>query len=277
MASERFWSPVNISTSEPFAVEALAEAAHGLAVDVSSDTDHNRTVLTLLGEAGKLREAFPRLIARAARSIDMSRHSGVHPRLGAIDVVPVVPTNLVAGDMRGAAEVALQIARAFAHADIPVFLYGAASPTNRQLPEIRKQAFDPLGPDLGPPQPHATMGATCVGARGPLVAFNVAIDCSLEQAKEIAAEARANPGIRALGFRLTSREVSQVSMNLVAPLEVTVSDAFREVKQAASSRGFEVASSEVVGAVPRAALGDLDVSEMKLESDPVLLEDLLSS
>jgi glutamate formiminotransferase len=265
-------------------VEKIVDAALGLDVfmlDVSSDPDHNRSVLTIAGAPEPLVEFVVRAALVAVERIDLRTQTGAHPRVGALDVVPFVA-------LEGTSDVdAVEAARGCAEriwgeAGVPCFLYEEASAQRRALPEIRRGAFDSVLPDFGGNKPHATAGAACVGARKLLVAFNVNLETpDVEVAKSIASEIRESEGglehVRALGLRLESRSLTQVSMNLLEPLKTTVSDAFDAVASAATRRNVKVASSEIVGLTPRAALGRRDHKSLMLSQPPKVLEDEIAT
>lgn len=225
-------------------------------LDVHSDADHNRAVLTLAGP--DVESAALDVVREAKERIDLRRHRGVHPRLGAADVVPFVP--LAGSTMDDAVAARDRVARRIAEEHgVPCFLYGP----ERTLPEIRRNAFTSLQPDLGPGEPHPTAGACCVGAREVLVAYNLWIEGSAEDARRIASVIR-SPALRALGLDLGGR--AQVSCNLVRPTELGPGEAFDLVAAHA-----EIVRAELVGLLPRAVLAGvpperwerLDVDESK--------------
>jgi glutamate formiminotransferase len=261
-------------------VERLARAARSRPgarlLDLSSDRDHDRTVLTLAGTPDALVAALLALFEVALAEIDLSARAGdadpgVHPCMGAVDVVPFVPL----GDAPMALAVATaerfgrEVAERF---DLPVYLYEEAArrPERRNLADVRRGGFEglaaryadphhPLGqPDFGPARPHPTAGAVAVGARGFLVAFNVVLASDdLGAAREIARAVRESspsggglPAVKALGVRLASRGRVQVSMNLVDPVRTTPVDALRAVRREAEARGLAVQECELVGLVP---------------------------
>ena len=245
---------------------ADAAAAPGVRVlDVSSDPDHNRTVLTLLGEADELVGAVEALAATAIKYIDVAGHQGVHPFLGALDVVPFVP--LEPGQMPAAVEAALRAAEALADLDLPVFLYGEAAfePARAALADHRRGGLARLAermasgewlPDRGPTRLHPTGGAVCVGARPPLVAFNLLLDTDqVAAAKRIAASLRESgggpPGVRALGFVLESRGQAQVSVNLTDCERTSLLDVVQRADELAQAAGVQVVETELVGLAPR--------------------------
>lgn len=232
---------VNVSEGRDGAVlAALVDACGPSLLDVHTDAHHHRSVLTLAGPG--VEAAVVALATEAVARIDLRRHEGVHPRLGAVDVVPFVPlagasaADALAARNRVAARLAADLA-------LPCFLYGP----ERTLPDIRRQAFRSLAPDLGPRAPHPSAGAVCVGARDVLVAYNVWLaEADLARARAIARELR-SPAVRALGLDVGGR--AQVSCNLVRPAEVGPA----QVVDAVASRAA-VAGAELVGLVPAAVL-----------------------
>lgn len=240
-------------------------------LDRSSDPAHNRSVLTLAGTPDALRAAVVALFDAAIPAIDLRQHRGEHPRLGAVDVVPFVPIEraTLADCVRLARDVAREIAERH---EIPVFLYEAAAstPSRRNLEDIRRGEFEGLGvklqdaawePDFGPAAPHPTAGATVVGARMPLIAFNMNLATDrLEVAKKIAAAVRHSSGgfrfVKALGVELADRRIVQVSMNLTDYEKTPIFRVFEAVKREAARYGVAVLESEIVGLVPAQALVD---------------------
>ena len=238
---------VNLSEGRDEAhLAALADAAGDDLLDAHTDADHHRTVLTMVGERA------PRAVAAVAiERLDLRAHLGAHPRLGVVDVVPFVALEgSSAADALSARDAfAWWLAHTFA---VPCFLYGP----ERSLPELRRRAFGDLAPDIGPRAPHPRAGATAVGARPVLVAFNVWLAApDLALARQVATEVRA-PGLRALGLSVGERV--QVSMNLVDPLRLGPADAYDRVTAAVEAAGGEVAGAELVGLVPGAVLAAVD-------------------
>jgi glutamate formiminotransferase / 5-formyltetrahydrofolate cyclo-ligase len=243
--------------------EALSTRAHLL--DVHVDPDHNRSVFTLVTSDELLVQALLAGIATARERIDLRAHDGVHPRIGAADVVPVVPIH--PADMARARAAALELARrAGEQLGLPAFLYGdlgsgrgPAFFRRGGVAELRgRLEAGELVPDFGPAELDPSAGAVLVGARPPLIAFNVNLDTrDLEVAREIAAGVRETGGgfrgVRALGFELPSRGLVQVSMNVedwrVAPLQEIVS----RIGAEAEARGVSIAGSELVGLLPAGA------------------------
>lgn len=222
----------------------------------STDADHNRLVVTFTGPPGPVRAAALAAAAAALAHIDLREHQGVHPRLGAMDVLPFVPlSGLTLADCAAlAVSVGEELASRY---DLPVFFYEAASPYAHSLPFVRRSAFGALLPDLGPQRPHPTAGAVVVGARGPLIAYNVNLAASEPMAaRTIAREMRTLPdlpGIRALGLRLPSRGLTQVSMNLTRPAETPLLQVFQYIEHRATDLGTAVIESEIIGALPSSA------------------------
>lgn len=269
------WSAVNFSEGRRGGVieEILSAARSGATVaDWSADFDHNRMVATLLGDAESVARSVMAAAGAAVERIDLREHSGVHPRVGAVDVVPLVPAHGLT--MAECVEASIQLGRRLAELyDLPVYLYeeSARKGGRASLPEIRKGGFEGLfvaplvgdrAPDFGPSTPHPTAGAVVLGARNPLTAFNVNLDSAdVSTARSIAAAIRReraeNPvlmGVRALGLSLPSRGMSQVSMNLTIPLLTPIPGVFEYVQGLALEFGVEVVESEVIGLIPRAAL-----------------------
>lgn len=234
-------------------VAAVRQTPDVRLADWSADTDHNRLVVTFVGPPEPVHAAALASAAAAIAHIDLRDHQGVHPRLGAVDVLPFVPLSGVT--LADCAALARSVGTEIAalHA-LPVFFYEAASPQNHALPFVRKAAFRTLRPDLGPSMPHPTAGAVVVGAREPLIAYNVNLAASDPGiARTIAREMRTFPhlpGIRALGLRLPSRGLSQVSMNLTRPAETPLLAVFQFVERRAAELGTVALESEVIGALP---------------------------
>ena len=263
-------------------VDAVARAASSAAavLDTSSDPDHNRTVLTLCATPRDLIEGVVCASRAALEHIDLRSHDGVHPRLGAVDVVPFYPLrNASMTDAVSAAKVCAE--RLWEELNLPCYLYEEAATTaeSRALPWIRRNAFAGTVPDVGGPGPHPSGGAAVVGARGLLVAYNVDLDSTdLPVARRIASAIRgAFPGrVRSLGFALPRREGTQVSMNIIRPESVCLEEVFTVVVNLAKEAGVEVRGSEIVGLVPRACFCSADEAMLKLRDKPKVLEDVLA-
>jgi glutamate formiminotransferase / 5-formyltetrahydrofolate cyclo-ligase len=247
-------------------IDALAEVLGSRArlLDVHADADHNRSVFTLVGSAEELVEALLAGIARAGERIDLRRHDGAHPRVGAADVVPVVP--LAPEDADAARQAALTLARRVGEELVlPVFLYGelggGRGPAffRRGGPEELQRRVDAgeLAPDFGPAQLSESAGAVLVGWRRPLIAFNVNLRGPLEAAREIAALVRESgggfPGVRALGLDLPSAGLVQVSMNVEDWEAAALHEIVARVEREAEARGADVVGSELVGLMPAGA------------------------
>jgi glutamate formiminotransferase len=247
-------------------IDALAEALRAPArlLDVHADADHNRSVFTLVGSGEQLVEALFAGIVCARERIDLRRHEGAHPRIGAADVVPLV--SLAPEDSAAAREAALVLARRVGEElSLPVFLYGelggGRGPAffRRGGPQELQRRVDAgeVAPDFGPARLSESAGGVLVGVRRPLIAFNVNLRGSLETAREIAGLVRESgggfPGVRALGLDLPSAGLVQVSMNVedweaAAPHELVA-----RVAQEAAARGAELVGSELVGLMPAGA------------------------
>jgi glutamate formiminotransferase len=254
----------NVSEGRDRAVlDALARACGRPLLDRHVDADHHRSVFTLAGRGPTdAVDAVRRLALAVADRVDIGAHAGVHPRLGALDVVPFVALD---GD---SAITAVEAARDFARwiaaeLSLPVFLYDGADPDRRTLPDARRDAFVHRAPDVGPAFPHPRLGAVAVGARPPLVAVNCELahdDVAL--ARQLAHAVRERdgglPGVRALGMRLDSVRRAQVSMNLVALDRTSMQDACERVRELARAAGTDVARVELVGLVPAGELSRCD-------------------
>ena len=231
-------------------------------LDVHSDPDHHRSVFTLAGEADELADALVAGTARACELIDLRRHEGVHPRVGAVDVVPLVP--LVPDEMEQAKSAALAVARRLGEeVGVPVFLYGEIGEGRRPvffrrggLAELElRVASGELAPEFGPPGLDLRSGAVLVGARPPLVAYNVLLATGdVEPARDIAAAVRESggglPGVQAIGLRLESSGRVQVSMNVLDLERSPLHEVVARVREEAYERGVEVVGGELVGLVP---------------------------
>ena len=247
---------VNVSEGRaPDVIARLTAAAGPCVLDVHSDADHNRTVLTLGGPDAALEASVRRLAAATVAAIDVTRQAGAHPRIGALDVVPFVALGrdakgrLVDGPPSGAVSARNGFARwAGRELGLPCFLYGA----ERTLPDLRRQAWRTLEPDSGPPRPHPTAGAAAVGARPVLVAYNLWLAAGTDPAlgRSVAAGIR-RPGLRTLGLHLGERV--QVSCNLVDPWHLGPGAAFDAVARALPA-GTGIEHAELVGLLPRAVL-----------------------
>jgi glutamate formiminotransferase len=269
----------------PEVIERLAAAVSKVEgvklLDYSAEPSHTRSVFTLAGDAGGVQQALLRLADVAIDAIDLRTHRGVHPRLGAVDVVPFVP--LEGSTIEECIELSRRFARIFAETfRVPVFLYeySASSPERRRLEAIRRGEFEGLAdkmqqtawtPDYGPERPHPTAGATVVGARMPLIAFNVNLaSTDITVARQVAKAVRESsgglPAIKALGVELAHRGVVQVSMNLTDFTVTPVQAAFDAVRAEAQARGVEVLESELIGLIPALALEGTSPEALQLQA-----------
>lgn len=268
---------------DPEVIAAIADAAAGIpgvrVLDFSRDRDHNRSVLTFIGTPEAALNGAIAACDRAAELIDMEGHRGCHPRIGAVDVVPFVP--LEDSQMADAVEAAHRFGHTFARRhNVPVYFYGEAalSETRKKLADIRRGQYEALGdkmddplwrPDAGPSRANPRLGATAVGARKPLIAFNINLDSDdIGLAREIARSIRHSSGglphLQALGVFLESRNIAQVSMNL-SDYEVTsVRTVFDAVTKKAAEGGVDILESELIGLIPRAALEGITPDQIKL-------------
>lgn len=233
---------INISEGRDLDVVAdIARSAGADLLDIHSDPDHNRSVLTVVGE-----KASRSIIRASVERLDLRTHTGVHPRIGVVDVVPFVP---LAGSTFDDALFARDATSEWiaTELEVPVFLYGP----ERSLPDIRRGAFTTLEPDRGPPQPHPTAGAVAVGARELMLAWNLWLSTpDLARAKAIAREIR-GPGVRALGLQVGQQV--QVSMNLIDPLHIGPAEVHDRVANLA-----RIERAELVGLAPRSILDAVD-------------------
>lgn len=256
----------------PEIIEAIAAAIRAVAgvrlLDYSSDPSHNRSVFTLAGDAGPIKAAVLAMYEQAVAAIDLRSHTGEHPRLGAIDVVPFVPIEGVTMEacVALAKEVGREVGDRFG---VPVYLYeeASANPARKNLEDIRRGEFEGLAakmaspgwaPDFGPALPHASAGASVVGARMPLIAYNINLNTDrLDVAKKIAAAIRHSSGgfrfVKAAGFELKDRGIVQVSMNLTNYEKTPIYRVFETVKREAERYGVTILESEIVGLIPSAA------------------------
>lgn len=261
---------------------AIASVPGVVLLHRTSDADHNRSVLTFAGFGGVVVEAAVRAVAEAAQQIDLNQHLGIHPRLGALDVLPFVPL----GDMAVADCVPLAREageRIWNELRIPVYFYGeaAASPDRRNLEDVRRGQFEGLRetvlidktkrPDIGGPQLHPTAGAVIIGARKVLIAYNINLRTqNLSVAKEIAKTIRASsgglPGIKALGLPLASRGLVQVSTNITDYERTSVFTVYSTIERLAAAHGIEIEESELIGLIPRSALENAAADFLRLKN-----------
>jgi glutamate formiminotransferase len=256
---------------DPAVIRRLAEAVEGggaRLIDVHSDADHHRSVFTIIGGGDDVERSVLALARAAVELVDLTKHRGAHPRIGAIDVIPFVP--LRGASMRDAVAAAHRLGLVFAsQADVPVFFYGEAAPRRDrcELPVVRKGGFERLAerlcapgwrPDAGPAVPHPTAGATVVGARGPLIAFNAVLDGGdVTAANAISRAIRESsgglPAVRAMGVLLASRGLAQVSMNLLDYRRTSPRVVSERIEAEARRLGHSVREYELVGCAPAEA------------------------
>ncbi|PKN77483.1 MAG: glutamate formimidoyltransferase [Deltaproteobacteria bacterium HGW-Deltaproteobacteria-10] len=258
-------------------------------VDYSGDADHNRSVYTFLGKAEDVLEAALAAAGLALEIIDMRKQTGVHPRLGAVDVVPFIP--LSTAKMKDAVDIAHRFGRLlYERFGVPVYFYGAAARVagRDELANVRRGGYEALAkkmsipedaPDVGEPLFNERSGATAVGARGPLVAYNINLDSDdLRLAQKIASQIREKSGglkhVRAIGVILKSRGVAQVSMNLTNYKETPLKPIYDLVKQLAAERDVAILESELIGLIPKAAFAGTKPKYLRLKDfdDNRLLE-----
>jgi len=264
-------------------IDRLAGAIRGVAgvrlLDQTSDVDHNRSVFTFAGDAEAVARAAHALVDATFREVDLRTHTGEHPRLGAVDVIPFVP--LAGVTMDDCVALAHRVGREIAERhQVPVFFYAKAAlrPDRVRLPDIRKPQFEGLAellatthaPDAGPARLHATAGAVVVGARPPLIAFNVELDTTdLKLAQRIAKEIRESsgglPAVQAKGFLLTDPPRAQVSMNLLDHTTTSLVTVWREVEQRASAAGVRVLRGELIGLMPLDAALQVTAGALRLD------------
>lgn len=250
-------------------------------LDFSMDWDHHRSVFTFIGSPENVLAGAMAACTKAVDVIDMRDHEGVHPRLGAVDVVPFVP--LEGADMRDAVSLAHRFGREFARGNrIPVYFYGEAALHHgrKELSKIRRGGYEKLKekikdprwqPDAGPSVFNDRSGATVVGARMPLIAFNVNLDTGdIALVKSIAAAIRQSGGglkhVMAIGVPLKSRKIVQLSMNLINYRETSIRTVFDAVKKQVSQYGVRVIESELIGLIPEEALVGVSAEYLQLSN-----------
>jgi glutamate formiminotransferase len=276
-------------------VDAMSSLAGAWVLDRTSDADHNRSVITLAGKPEAVAEAAILGAGKAAELIDMTRQTGVHPRIGATDVIPFVPLEGVS--MEECVALARHVGQElWDRYSIPVYFYEAAAtrPKRVNLENIRKGQFEGLiedaprnpdrSPDIGEPRLHPTAGATAVGARKILIAYNIYLNTSdVSVAKEIARAIRSSSGglphIKAIGVEMKTRGLAQVSINLTDFEQTPLHRVFEMVKREAERHGCAVVGSEIIGLVPRKAIEISGEYDLQLEhfSPAQVLETRLAS
>lgn len=277
-------------------VEPFRQTAGVKLLDYSTDKDHNRLVVTMLGSPEGLKESVIQSMEAAVNLIDMNQHQGGHPRMGAVDVIPFTPVRNVS--MEEAVNLSREVAKKVAETlDLPIYLYeeAATAPERKNLADIRRGEFEGFAekirqpewkPDFGPDRIHPTAGATVIGARMPLVAFNINLDTDNNDiADKIARNIRYSGGglryCKAIGVELKERGIVQVSMNMTDYTRTALYQSFEMVKMEAERYGVQIVGSELIGLLPARALYDVAEYYLKLEDfspeqvmENRLLEDL---
>ena len=276
-------------------VEAIEAVPGALVLGTHVDPDHNRSVITFVAPPETVVEAAVRVVARAAELIDLGRHAGQHPRMGACDVLPLIPVRGVS--VEECVALAHEAgARIWRELQVPVYFYESAAlrPERRNLADVRRGGFELLreqigsvperAPDVGEARLHPTAGACIVGVRPLLIAYNITLKTSdLAIARRIARKVRERDGgllhLKALGFELESRGVVQVSMNLTSYERTNLHQAFEAVRREAEALGVEIIASEIVGLVPQAALDRAAAHFLQLEnySPDIVLENRIAA
>lgn len=273
-------------------IEAIVEEVRKIKgvklLDYSPDEDHNRTVVTIVGDPENIKEAAFNLAKKASELIDMTVHKGGHPRMGATDVMPFIPVSDVT--MAECVDIAKEVGRRIgSELGIPVYLYedAASADYRKNLADVRKGQYEGFfekikqlewKPDFGPSEMNAKSGATAVGARVPLVAFNINLGTSnIEIADKIAKTVRFLGGglrfLKAMGVKLEERNIVQVSMNLVNYEKTAIYRAYEMVKMEAQRYGVPVVGTEVIGLLPMKAL--IDCAEYYLQIEDFSMEQIL--
>jgi glutamate formiminotransferase len=267
-------------------IEALVAAMSGIkgarVLDLHSDPDHNRSVVTLAGEPEPVAQAALRGVGKAAELIDLRLHRGEHPRIGTTDVLPFVPVEGVT--MENCVALARQTGQEiWARYKVPVYFYEEAAlrPERKRLESVRNGEFEYLrdevlrnvdrAPDIGGPRLHPSAGAVAIGARKFLIAYNINLDTpNVSVAKKIARTIRASNGglpyVKAIGIELKDRKIAQVAINLTDFEQTSIRRVFEAVRLEAARNDCSILSSEIVGLVPRKALGPDDAAYLQLEN-----------
>jgi glutamate formiminotransferase len=253
-------------------------------LDKEADPDHNRAVITFIGEPEKVKQAAFNAVEKASELIDMEKHKGEHPRMGATDVVPFIPIS--GTTMEDCAKLAHELGKEIGEKlGIPIFLYGEAAssefPERKNLSVVRKGQYEGLKkvietdpsrkPDYGPSKMHPRAGATAVGARMPLIAYNVNLNTTdLKIAKTIAKTIREKDGgfpfVKAMGFDIQDKGIVQVSMNLTNYLETSIYTVFNEIKRLCEEQNVEILESELIGLAPMDSLLETSIKYLKLKT-----------
>ena len=270
---------------DPGRIDKIVESFRGKKdvklLDYQHDEDHNRMVVTVIGEPDALKDAIISVVGAAIDVIDLRKHEGQHPRMGAVDVVPFIPIKNVTMDeaIEFSKEVAENVSKKY---NLPVFLYekSAIRPERQNLADIRKGQFEGMDeklrlpewkPDFGPSKVHPTAGATAIGARMPLIAFNLNLDTNnLEVADSIAKKVRHIGGglryCKAIGVNLKDQGIVQVSMNMTDFTKTSLYTAFELIRIEARRFGANIVGSEIIGLVPLEALVDTAIYYLGMEN-----------
>lgn len=275
-------------------IERIADCFRGKEgvklLDYSADKDHNRSVFTVIGEPDQLKAAILESVAAALELIDLRRHEGQHPRMGCVDVIPFIPIRNCT--IQDADRIARELGQAMGERlGQPVFLYerSASKPNRENLSDIRRGEFEGMAekmkapewePDFGPKTIHPSGGVTAVGARMPLIAFNVNLNTpNLEIAKEIAKKVRHSNGgfryVKGMGVMLEERHLAQVSMNLTDYTQTSIYRVFETIRMEALRYGVTIAGSELIGLSPLKAL--VDCAEYYLQIENFKLDQVLET
>ena len=275
----------------PYTVEAIVQAAAiaptACVVDYSSDPDHNRMVVTLLGDPQGIKKAIFESAKRAIELIDLRKHTGAHPRIGAVDVIPLVPIKEIT--LEDCVKLSYEIGREIAEKlCVPVYFYeySALTPARRNLAYIRRGGYESLrdngisgerAPDIGPHQVHPSAGATAIGARDPLVAYNVNLETTdMEVCRSIVNKVREEMkpyGVKAIAVWLATRSQAQVSMNLTKPELTPLKMVYQFVEAEARKYGIDIAESEIIGVISSKVLDGTDreaIKAFKLKDSQIL-------
>ena len=286
----------NVSEGRDRAIIALLadaiESAGARLLDVHADVDHNRSVFTLMGPPPTAEAAVLALCRLAVERLDLRAHQGVHPRIGAVDVIPFVPMRSarMADAVLAAHRTGATLARDL---EVPVFYYGEAAlaPERRELPALRRGQFEGLAarmrapggePDAGPRRPHPTAGATAIGARGILIAFNAVLDSdALAVARDVARSVRESSGglrgVRALGVPLASRGRVQVTLNLLDYRLTPIAAVVSAIEAGAARRDVPVLEYELVGCAPDEAFTGVDRGRVRMSATQLIEAALLGA
>lgn len=265
--------------------EIVAAIKTALVVDLHTDPDHNRSVVTMIGELEQVKQAAFDLTERAMQILDVNSHSGAHPFIGVVDVIPFIPVK--GCQMKDATDLAHKLGEElWKKLSLPVFFYGFAAKVKerKDLPYVRKGGYAALKREIGEPQRqpdvgrglHLTAGAVAVGARNYLIAFNINLrsndpDIALSIARNIRESSGGLPGVRAIGINLDSRGITQVSINIVDHEKTSLKKVYGEVEKWAKEYQVEIEGSELVGLIPKSAVFPEMKEYLRLAQSPRIL------